>query len=496
MRLALGAGRLRLVRQHFTESLLLALIGGGGGLLFARWFAEAILALAPEREALVIDLGFDWRVAAFALAVSLLAGLLIGLVPALRLSRADVAGALRAGAAVRAGWSRRVGLGRPLVGVQIALSLLLLVVAGLFVRSLSNLQNVPLGFDPANVVLFNLDPTGAGYSAEQKAATTARLATRLGQLPGVQSVSWSSMALLDNFSWNTRVSLDGDNGKGRPPCNLLWVGPGFHRLLRVPLLAGRSLDERDGRGAPKAAVVNQAFVAKYLDGASPLGRMVTLDLQPKPQQFEIVGVVRDTKYARLRRGNDPIAFLSELQQDLPVGPAFVLRFTGDRAHLARDITRIVRELEPTLPVTRIRTYREQLGEQLAVERSLSVAASAFGVVALLLAGIGLYGVVAFAVARRTAEMGVRLALGASRGAVLRLVLADSARVIVPGAVVGLAAALAATRLVRSVLYGLEPTDPATLAASVALLIAVAAFAAYLPARRAAGIDPVDALRCE
>ncbi len=496
MRLALGARPLRLVRQHLTESLLLAFISGAGGLLFSRWCAQAILALAPEKESLVIELGFDWRVTAFALAVSLVAGLFVGLVPAVRLSRAQVAGALRAGASVRTGWSRRVGLGRPLVGVQIALSLLLLVVAGLFVRSLANLQNVPLGFSTDGLVLFNLDPTAAGYSAEQKTAATERIATRLKQLPGVSAVSWSSMALVDNFSWNTRVSLDGDNGKRRPPCNLLWVGPGFHRALKIPLLAGRLFDERDGRGGPRVAIVNQAFAAKYLDGASPVGRMVTLDLEPKPQQFEIVGIVRDTKYARLRRGNDPIAFLSEAQQALPVGPVFVLGFAGDRAHLARDIVRTVHELEPTLPVTRIRTFEEQIGEQLAMERSLSLAASAFGVVALLLAAIGLYGVVAFAVARRTAEMGVRLALGASGRAVLRLLLADSAKVIVPGALVGMAAAVAATRLVRSVLYGLEPTDPKTLAAAVALLLVVAGVAAYLPARRAAAIDPVEALRCE
>jgi predicted permease len=304
------------------------------------------------------------------------------------------------------------------------------------------------------------------------------------------------MALLDNFSWNTSLSLDGDSGEGRPPCNLLWVGPGFHQVLRIPLVAGRLFDERDGRGAPKVAVVNQAFVARYLKGGPVLGRMITLDLERKPQAFEIIGVVRDTKYARLRRGYDPIAFLSVGQQALPVGPVFVLATAGDRVHLAHDITRVVHELEPALPVTRVRTYPEQVGQQLAMERSLSLVASAFGVFSLLLAAIGLYGVVAFAVARRTAEMGVRLALGASRGAVLRLVLADSARVVVPGAVVGLAAAVAATRLVRSVLYGLEPTDPATLAMSVALLLAVAGLAAYLPARRAAGIDPVEALRCE
>ena len=496
MRLALGARRLRLVRQHLTESLLLAFAGGAGGFLLARWFAEGIVTLAPEREALVVDLGLDWRVATFALAVSVGAGLVVGLVPALRMSRADEAGALRAGVTVRAGWAWRVGIGRLLVGVQIALSLLLLVVAGLLVRSVANLKSVPLGFDTQGLVLFNLDPTAAGYSAEQKAAATDRIAARLKQLPGVTAVSWSSMALLDNFSWNTSLSLDGDSGEGRPPCNLLWVGPGFHRVLRIPLLAGRLLDESDGRGAPKVAVVNQAFVTKYLKGGPVLGRMITLDLERKPQAFEIVGVVRDTKYARLRRGYDPIAFLSEAQQVLPVGPVFVLATTGDRAHLARDITRVVHELEPALPVTRVRAYPEQIGQQLAMERSLSLVASAFGVMALLLAAIGLYGVVTFAVGRRTAEMGVRLALGASRGAVLRLVLADSAKVVVPGAVVGLGAALAATRLVRSVLYGLEPTDPATLALSAALLLAVAGLAAYLPARRAAGIDPAEALRCE
>jgi ABC-type antimicrobial peptide transport system permease subunit len=242
--------------------------------------------------------------------------------------------------------------------------------------------------------------------------------------------------------------------------------------------------------------VNRAFVSKYLKGGPALGRMVTLDLQPKPQPFEIVGVVRDTMYARLRRGLDPIAFLSEAQQDLPVGPAFVLATRADRARLARDITRVVHELEPALPVSRVRTFPEQVSQQLTIERGLSLVASAFGVVALLLAAIGLYGVVAFAVARRTAEVGVRLALGASRVDVLRLVLVDGARVIVPGTVVGVAAALGTTRLVRSFLYGLEPTDPATLAMSVVLLLAVAGFAAYLPARRAAAIDPVEALRCE
>ena len=495
MRLALGAGVFRLVRQHLTESLLLALISGAGGLLFAGWFANTILALAPRREALVLDLGFGWRTVGFALGLSLAAGLAVGLAPALRLSRAGVASALKAGTTVRAGWTHRMRVGRPLVGAQIALSLLLLVVAGLFVRSLVNLQSVPLGFKPDGLVLFGLDPTAAGYSPEQKRAATERLAVRLKGLPNVRAVTWSSFALLDNFSWNTSVRVPG-MPKSAAPCNLLWAAPGFHQVLGIPLLAGRHLDDRDGPGAPKVAVVNRAFVERYLGGSPAIGRLVTIDLQPAPQELEIVGVVADTKYARIRRGDQPIAFLSEAQQGLPVGPTFVLAIAGERAGLARDITRLVHDLEPALPVIRVRTYREQIAQQLATERSLSVVAAAFGAVALVLAAIGLYGVIAFAVARRTAEMGVRLALGASRAAVLRLVLVDGARVILPGALVGTAVALAATRLVESVLFGLKPTDPATILASAALLLVVAGVAAYVPARRAAGIDPVEALRCE
>jgi predicted permease len=500
-RLALGAGRLRLVRQHLTESLLLALVSGVGGAFFARWFAQAILALAPEKEALVVSLGFDPRAVAFGVALSIAVGLLVGLVPAVRTARADVSGSLHAGTRIRTGWSRRLSFGRPLVGVQIALSLLLLVVAGLFVRSVANLQAAPLGFRSDGLVLFNLDPAAAGYSPEQKAAATARLAARLRQLPGVSAVSWSSMALLDDFSWNTRLTIDGepgskDAGKGVPPCNLLWVGPGFHQVLGIPLVAGRLFDERDERGGHKVALVNRAFVAKFLKGSGALGRVVHLDLEGKPETIEIVGVVGDTKYSRIRREKGPILFMSEPQHDLTIGPAFVLAATGDHASLGRDITRLVHETEPALPVSRIRTFNHQLAQQLAMERSLSLVASAFGVVALLLAAIGLYGVVAFAVARRTAEMGVRLALGASPGTVLRLVLSDSARVVVPGALVGVAVALGATRLVRSVLYGLEPTDPMTILAAAGLLLVVAGFAAFLPARRAAGIHPADALRCE
>jgi predicted permease len=497
MRLALGAGRLRIVRQHLTESLVLALLSGAAGFVFGRWFAVGVLGLAPERSALVLDLAVTWREVAFTCAVSAAAGLLVGIAPAVSLSRSAVSAALRAGTTVRGGWRHRVGLGRPLVAVQIALSLLVLVVAGLFVRSLGNLQAIPLGFNTEGIVLFNIDPSAAGYSPERKEAATLRIAERLRRVPGVRAVTWSSFALLDNFSWNTRVSVPGEPDRKRPPCNLMWTGPSFHQTLQIPLVAGRLFDDRDARTAPRVAVVNQAFVKAYLNGGAALGRTVTIELEPSPQTFEIVGVVRDSKYARVRQENRPIAFFPATQQRLPVGPAFVLKVSSDAAdRIAGEIARAVHDLEPTLPVTRVRTYREQLAQQLSLERNLSVVSTAFGVVALLLAAVGLYGVVAFAVARRTAEMGVRLALGASPRAVLRLVMADSTKVIVPGTIVGLAAALGATRLVSAQLYGLTPTDPFTLVSAVLLLLSVAALAAFIPARRAGGIDPVEALRCE
>jgi predicted permease len=497
MRLALGAGRLRLARQHLTESLVLAGLSGLAGFVFAGWFAQGVLSMAPGREGVVVDLGFSWRVLGFSFAVTLVAGLLVGIAPAITLSRSSVSQALRSGTTVRAGWKKhRIGLGRPLVAVQIALSLLVLVMAGLFVRTLGNLQSVPLGLNPDGILLFTLDPIAAGYSPEQKTAATTRLAARLGQSSNVRAVTWSSFALLDGMSWNTRVQVDSDPKPKRAPCNLLWVGPGFHRVLQIPLVGGRLFDERDGPTAPKVAVVNETFVATYLGGRAPLGATFSAELDRDPVPFVIVGVVRDSKYARIRRPASPVAYFPEAQHALPEGPTFALKVADNPGNITDEVTRIVHELEPALPVSRVRTFDAQIGQQLAVERSLSVLASAFGAVALLLAAVGLYGVVAFAVARRTAEMGVRLALGASRPAVLRLVMADSAKVILPGTIVGLAAALGATRLVSSQLYGLTPTDPLTLAASVLLLLTVAALAALIPARRAAGIDPVEALRCE
>ena len=500
MRLALGAGRLRIVRQHLTESLILALASGAAGFLFSQWFASTVLSLTPERSALVLDLGFNWRVLGFAVALSVAAGVVVGLVPAIVAARASVATSLRAGTSVKVGWRRRIGFGRPLVALQIALSLLVLVVAGLLSRTLVNLQSVPLGVDPEGLVLFSLDATAAGYPDTQKAAATERLADRLRQLPGVRAVTWSAFPLLNNTSWMTHVRLADDAPqaprKGES-CFIMAAGRGFHETFGIPLVAGRLFDARDARMAPKVAVVNEAFVKKYVKSGPALGRSIWVAIGPDGQSSEIVGVVRDSKYQRIRQEFRPIVYLADTQQSLPLGPTFALKASDEAGgHLAADIERLVRELEPTLPVTRIRTFRDQVDSQLVMERSLSTLSTAFGLVALALAAIGLYGVLAFAVARRTAELGVRVALGASRGTVLRLVLVDSTKVVLPGALLGLIAALAATRLLASTLFGLKPNDPLTIGVATGLLLVVATAAAWIPARRAAAIDPVDALRCE
>ncbi len=502
MRSALGAGRPRLVRQHLTESIMLAFLGGLGGILFAKWCGNVLLAMATSAtDPLAINLRYDWRFFSFALALALATGLLFGLVPAFRSARTDLMATLQhAGGTIARGWTRRFGFARVLVASQIAVSLVVVIAAGLFLRSLDNLYAIPLGFKPDNLLLFNVNPLRAGYSQAEKYQLLLRLSDRLQAIPGVSDVAWSRYALIANSAAMSGIRIpepSGEAGKSKP-CYLLPVGPGFHETMRIPILLGRSLDRRDGSSAPRRAVVNQTFVDKYLPDTQPITRRFVITARGQETTIEIVGVSGDARYDRLRHAVPPTAYLPDEQvPSQSAGAVLELRTDGGAPKaLIAAVRSAVREVDPYLPVFNIRTQLDQINEHLRQERLISFLAGSFAALAMLLAAIGLYGVIAYSVSRRTGEIGVRMALGATRQAVRRLVLRDSALMVIPGIIAGLGFSLLATRVIRSFLYGLNPSDPLTLAAATATLLAIAFLAAFLPAQRAGRIDPLAALRHE
>jgi predicted permease len=499
MRAALGAGRARLFRQHLTESLLLALFGGVAGLLVGEWCGAALLSLAnSQSHPLAIDVRFDWRFFSFALFLALATGLLFGLGPAFRATRTDMRSGLQDfGRPASSRSPGRFGFGRLLVISQIAVSLVVVITAGLFLRSLNNLYAIPLGFKAENLLLFDVNPLRAGYGQDDKNQLMALLYERLRTIPSVRSVAWSRYALVGNSVAMNRIRIPGqpdESGKSMP-CHLLPVGPGFHETMGIPILIGRALDKRDDSAAPKRAVVNETFLKKYMPGTQPIGRQFLLTDRDRDTLVEIVGVSGDAKYGELRGSVPPTAYLPDEQHPSPsAGAVFELRTVGRPEAVIASVRNALREIDPYLPVFNIRTQLEQIEEHLRQERLMSLLAGGLATLAMVLAGIGLYGLIAYAVSRRTSELGIRMALGATPKSVHRLILRDSALVAIPGTVVGLGLAGATTGLLHSSLYGLEPADPLTMAAATAALLAIAALAGFLPARRASRIDPLAALR--
>jgi predicted permease len=503
VRLALGAARQRLVRQLLTESVLLSLAGGAVGLLLAYWGSHLLVTLMSEGwQQINVSVGPGARVLGFTLGVSLLTGILFGLAPALRGTRVDLTPALKENPgdlAIRPG-RVRLGLGKLLVVWQVAVSLLLVIGASLFVRTLVNLETLDVGFNRKNLLLFAIDPTKSGYSGQSLAAFYRDVQDRIEALPGVQSVSMSQHALISESYDSNDISIAGYKPKPqeRMDVGVLRVGPKFFETMRIPILLGRSIGLKDTESSPEVAVVSESFARHYFPGQSPVGRRFGFG-DKNPSEIEIVGVARNAKYSSLQSDYDTgtTVYVASLQKPEALWQMnYEVRTAGHPMNWVSGIRRAVESIDKTVPLSNIKTQTEQIDETIIEQRLFAKLTGFFGLLALGLACVGLYGTMSYAVVRRTNEIGIRMALGAHRGRVLEMVLKESLLLVAVGIALGLPIAFAATRLVKSFLFGLTPTDPATIFGSTLVLAAVAAMAGYLPARRAARVDPLVALRYE
>ena len=488
VRLALGATRGRLVRQLLTESLLLSAIGGGLGLLVARW-GQPILQSVTEQAS-----PFDWRVLAFVTAVSTATGVVFGIAPALRATRADVSSALKKN-------SRTVGrsgsrLGKSLVVAQVTISLVLLVGAGLFLRTVQNLRQVDLGFNPHNVLLFQVNPALNRYDADRRNPLYVDIADRLRAIEGVRSVSWSNPSLMSPRRFSSQIYIQGRAYPQRQGDAISGavVSPSFFETMEIPLAAGRGFTERDTRQAPMVAIINEAAARLYFPNESPLGRRFGRT-STESGQIEIVGILRDAKYNNVREAVPPTMY-TPYQQGYSGSVTFEVRTAGDPLAATPAVRESVRAVDPDVPIINVTTQQQEVENRFRQERLFAQAGTVFGALALLVASVGLFGLMSYSVAARTNEIGIRMALGAERGDVLRLVLRESMMLVGVGVLLGLAGASAASRPIASLLFGLTPVDPLTIAAAVVVMLVLSSLAAYLPARRASRVDPMVALRYE
>jgi predicted permease len=499
IRLALGASRLRLIRQLLTESVLLALLGGGLGLLFAYWGAQFLLSFSPPQDTpLTLQLSPDARILGFTAGVSLLTGILFGLAPAWRATRVQLNATLK-DKAHNFGWSQaRLGFGKVLIVSQIALSLMLLVAAGLFVRSLQKLRQVETGFNNwDHILLFSIDCYGTAYSGPKLSALHQELLDKMNALPGVRSASLSTATPIRGGVDSTRLFVSGAAPRSEnEDIKVSVVAPRYFETMGMPLVAGRDFGPQDGEQSPKVTVVSESMARHYFPNENPLGRRFSLTTQKANEEREIIGVVKDAKFTSLRTENAPIVYLSHQQDWTRPSITFALRTTGDPTALITAVRHTIQSVGKDIPLTGIRTLATQMNEVLAQERLVATLSGFFGMLALLLACIGLYGLMAYAVTRRTNEIGIRMALGARGRDVLQLIMRETVLLVLPGVVLGLSAAVTTTRLISRMLFGLSATDPVTLMAAALLLIVVAAFAGYLPAHRAAKVNPMEALRHE
>jgi putative ABC transport system permease protein len=500
IRFALGASRLQVMRQLVLESLVLASVGGALGIILASWVAALLLRSLPAESSLPLAFSSspDLRTLGFAIAISALTGIVFGLVPAFQTTHSGIASALKDQAGSVAGGGGQARFRKLLVAAQTGLSLLLMVGAGLFARSLYNLKNQDLGFRTDHLLAFDIDPKLNSYTAPQIFSLYDRLLSAIRSEPGVRSVAYSRMGLLADNSAGSNITVAGyheKEGEDMNP-NMDNVSPGYFSALGIPLLAGREFNASDGKGAPKVAIVNEKFQRYFFGNESAVGRWfgfgggngTKLDIQ-------IVGVAKDGKYAKVRQTTPRFIYLPYLQ-DEAFGGTIYIRTSQDPAQAAGAARREVQRLDPNLPVTNLASMDRLIDDNIWLDRMVAALSMGFGLLATVLAAIGLYGVLAFMVARRTREIGIRLAVGASQSTILRLVMTEVSLVAGTGILVAIPVSLGLTRYVKSQLFGLSSTDPWTFVGAALFLALVGIVAAYFPARHAMRVDPVTALRWE
>jgi predicted permease len=493
---SLGAGRAQLVGQLLLESCLLALLGGIGGLLVARWTLGLIGSLVPAEVAPMLALTISPTVAAFAGLLALGTGILFGLYPALHTTRPDLMTVLKASSGQPSGARAAARFRNALVTAQIGLSMTLLVAAGLFIKSLANVSRVDLGLTTENVVMFEVSPALNGYQPDRIRVLYQQVEDQLAALPGVASVTAGRVALIAGSNWGNSVNVQGfqrgpdvDNGS-----RFNMIGPGYFSTLGIPLVAGREFTASDGSERPKVAVVNQAFAKKFGLGSDPVGKFMAVGSGELDMQ--IVGLVKDAKYSEVKQEIPPLYFTPYRQNEGIGSMTFYARTSADPGQVLRAVPALIAGLDPNLPVEGLKTLDQQVRDNIVLDRVIGLLSAAFAVLATVLAAIGLYGVLAYTVAQRTREIGLRMALGADGPDVRGMVLWQVGRMTVIGGVLGLAAALGIGRVATSLLFEMKGYDPTVVAAVAVLLGAVALGAGLVPALRASQVDPMRALRYE
>ena len=499
VRQALGASRGRLIRQLFVESLLLATVGATVGAAIAQGLSRLLISfLNTDGNSVFLELSLDWRVLGFAVLLAGLTCVLFGLAPAIRATRIELGAVMKAGGRGLTASRERFGLRRALVVVQVALSLVLVAGAFLFSRSLGNLTTVDVGFRQQGLVLANIGFRRLNVPTERRLAFKSEILERIQALPGIESVSETNIVPLSGSGWGNNIWEDGEDASTLKNTSLSRVGPNYFKTLSTPLLNGREFDQRDSAGATKVAIVNESFARRFLNTANPVGRKFWIEKTPFDSEtlYEVVGLVGNTKYEDLREDFGPIAYLPVEQDPRPApGGQLIVRSRLPQAEVVSSIKNVLAEINPSITVS-FQGFRAMIAGSIVRERLMATLSGFFGLLALVLACIGLYGILSYGVASRLNEIGIRMALGAQGRSVLWLILREAVWLVLVGVVAGLPIIMMTAHLVSSLLYGMEANDPISLALGTLLLFIVAMGAGYIPARRATRVDPLIALRYE